>query len=262
MKLLSFKNIRILLLLTLLAFVAIYTKQQRIYSTSWLEPLEVVIFPINADDSDETANYIAGLSDSSFADIDTFTAREAKRYSLYQDRPTVTTLGPTINNLPPTPPPQNGFVLKIALWSLKFRYWAWQNPPNSYSNDNMVKIFVLYHSPGLEITVPNSLGLEKGLLGLVNGIASKEQSKQNNIVIAHELLHTVGATDKYDSSGNPIFPHGYAQPDRKPLLPQYRAEIMAGRIPKSSSSTEMAQSLKSCVIGAKTAREISWLEIQ
>ena len=79
MKIFSFRNIRILLLLALLAFVAIYTKQQRIYSTSWLEPIQVVIFPINADGSSETAEYIAGLSDNSFEAIDLFTAREAKR---------------------------------------------------------------------------------------------------------------------------------------------------------------------------------------
>jgi hypothetical protein len=262
MKLFSFKNIRILLLLTLLAFVAIYSKQQRIYSTSWLEPLEVVIFPINADDSSDTANYIAGLSDGSFADIDRFTAREAKRYSLYQDRPTITTLGPTVDNLPPAAPPHNASVLKTALWSLKFRYWAWKNTPSSYSGDNMVRIFVMYHSPNGGKKSLDSLGLKKGLVGLVNAFASTNQSKQNNIVITHELLHTVGATDKYDTSGNPIFPHGYAQPERKPLLPQFRAEIMAGRIAKSESSSEMATSLDSCVIGTKTAGEISWLDMQ
>lgn len=261
MKLFSFKNIRIILLLALLAFVAIYTKQQRIYSTSWLKPLEVVIFPINADDSTASANYIANLGDNSFAAIDKFTAREAKRHNLYQEKPTHTVLGPTIDNLPPTPPPNSSNAIKIALWSLKLRYWVWQNTPEGYS-DNSVRVFVLYHAPNGGKTTLDSLGLEKGLLGIVNVFASEKQSKQNNLVIAHELLHTVGATDKYDDAGNPLFPHGYARPERKPLFPQYRAEIMAGRIAKSKYVSEMARSLESCVIGNKTAQEISWLDAQ
>jgi hypothetical protein len=123
-------------------------------------------------------------------------------------------------------------------------------------------MFVLYHAPNGGKSNLDSLGLEKGLVGIVNAFASQEQSKQNSIVIAHELLHTVGATDKYDMAGNPLFPHGYAKPERKPLFPQYRAEIMAARIPKSKSASEMATSLESCVIGKKTAREISWLDAQ
>ncbi len=262
MKLLSFKNIRILFLLTLLAIVAVYTKHQYMYSTSWLKPLEVVIFPINADGDTQTANYITQLLATDFAAIDRFTAREAKRHGLYQDQPTQTQLGPTIDNLPPAPPPKDASFLKIAMWSLKLRYWVWQNTPDDSSNDNRVRMFVLYHTLDNNEPLPHSLGLEKGLLGVVHAFASHKQNKQNNIVIAHELMHTVGATDKYDSAGNPIFPDGYAQPERKPLFPQYRAEIMAGHIPQSNSTSEMALSLDSCVIGNKTAREISWLDAQ
>jgi len=40
------------------------------------------------------------------------------------------------------------------------------------------------------------------------------------VVIAHELLHTVGATDKYDPATNESsLPEGYAEPDKIPLFP-------------------------------------------
>ncbi len=262
MKLFSFRNLRILLLLVLLAFAAIYTKQQRLHSTSWLEPLEVVIFPINGDGTEQTAAYITNLSDSTFAHIDRFTTNEAKRYNLYQERPTHTRLGPTITETPPPPPPKNASSLKIGLWSLKLRYWAWQNTPDDIPNGNRVRIFVLYHGMGGDKPLQHSLGLQKGLLGIVHAYATESQNKQNNLVIAHELLHTVGASDKYDTQGNPAFPEGYAHPERKPLFPQYRAEIMAGRIPNSRTDSKMAKSLDSCVIGAKTASEISWLDVE
>ena len=50
------------------------------------------------------------------------------------------------------------------------------------------------------------------------------------MVIAHEFLHTVGATDKYDpATEQPQFPDGYGEPQRVPLVPTGEAEIMAGR---------------------------------
>lgn len=261
MKLFSFKNIRILALLAILAIAAIYTKQQRLYSTSWLQPLQVVIFPINGDNSERTARYIANLADNSFADIDRFTAREAKRYNLYQTTPTITRLGPTLSEMPPAPPGKDAFFLRIALWSMQLRYWAWRNTPAEYSDNNRVRVFVLYHGVGNNKPLQHSLGLQKGLLGIVHAYASEQQDKQNNIVIAHELMHTVGATDKYAADGSPVFPDGYAQPERTPPLPQYQAEIMAGRIPTSDTDYAMALSLDSCVIGTKTASEISWLDL-
>ncbi|MEM7402301.1 MAG: hypothetical protein AAF304_10175, partial [Pseudomonadota bacterium] len=83
--------------------------------------------------------------------------------------------------------------------------------------------------------------------------------KQNNIVIAHELLHTVGASDKYGANGNPIPPDGLGEPDRKPLYPQRLAEIMAGTVASSATQSKMAKSLKTCVVGNRTAREIGWV---
>ena len=83
---------------------------------------------------------------------------------------------------------------------------------------------------------------------------------KNNVVITHEFLHTLGATDKYELANNqPIFPEGYAEPDQVPLLPQRFAEIMAGRTPVSATEAEIPPGLNSAVIDEKTAREINWL---
>ena len=83
---------------------------------------------------------------------------------------------------------------------------------------------------------------------------------QNNMVMLHELLHTLGATDKYDlRTDQPLYPDGYAQPELQPRLPQKKAEIMAGRIPLSEHHAEMPERLADVVIGPKTAREIGWI---
>ena len=75
----------------------------------------------------------------------------------------------------------------------------------------------------------------------------------------HELMHTLVATDKYDlSTGGPMFPDGYAEPDKTPLHPQRFAEIMGGHIPVNESSSQMPGSLAQTVVGKTTAEEINW----
>ena len=103
--------------------------------------------------------------------------------------------------------------------------------------------------------------MQKGLIGVINAYSSSYQTEENNVVIAHELLHTVGATDKYDADTNePRYPDGYAQPQSRPLLPQKYAEIMAGRFPSNTFDEPlMPGMLDEVQIGEKTAREINWL---
>lgn len=80
------------------------------------------------------------------------------------------------------------------------------------------------------------------------------------MVLAHELLHTLGATDKYALTSNlPLFPDGFAEPDAKPLLPQSKAELMAGRIPLDDRHATIPDSLRNVVVGQLTAREIGWI---
>jgi hypothetical protein len=53
---------------------------------------------------------------------------------------------------------------------------------------------------------------------------------------------------------------GFADPDRQPLYPQSRAEVMAGRRALSRQEIEMPQSLRDVVVGPVTAHEISWVK--
>jgi hypothetical protein len=120
-------------------------------------------------------------------------------------------------------------------------------------------MFVLYHDPAVSESVPHSLGLQKGLLGVVHAFATRDMDGENNIVIAHELLHTLGATDKYDPADDePSYPDGYGDPEQRPLYPQESAEIMAGRRMTSQTSWEMPETLREVVVGATTAAEINW----
>lgn len=254
--------VRIVLLLCVFAAMAFYAKTQKLKVRSWATPLEIVIYPINGDNQSKVVNqYINDLDSEVFAHIDAFIQRESQRYGQIIQRPTITRLGAKIDEKPPASPTPDSNFIRIIRWGLKFRYWAFVNTPDSESNLHRVRVFVHYHEVLDGRKLQHSLGLDKGLLAVVHAFAAINQDQQNNVVIAHEILHTVGATDKYGKNGEPIMPQGYASPSQQPLYPQTKAEIMAARIPLTPTSSRMAENLDEVVIGKQTAEEINWLMI-
>lgn len=253
----AFKMLRILVLLLVLLLVALTAWQDRYLSTRWHDPLYVAIYPIAADDSPVTRAYLASIDIDRFKPIDRFFAREAAEFHLQTAEPVRTRLRAELPAIPPQRPVQAG-PFATALWSLRLRYWAWRASGHVREPED-IRIFVLYHDPALTPSVPHSLGLAKGLIGVVYAFASPEMNGANNVVIAHELLHTVGATDKYDFADDaPRFPDGYGDPAQRPLYPQLTAELMAGRRVLTPAQSEQPESLDEVVIGRATALEIRW----
>ncbi len=254
-----FRYLRILILLFILVIVALYTWLSDVRSTDWDNPLWMVIYPINGDGSNKTTQYIEYLKQKTFAPIESFIAEEAEYFNIKINTPLQVKLAPTVLELPPKPP-KNGNIFKVMWWSIKIRYWAYSH--NSYDGPSPdIKIFVVYYDPASNGQLEHSLGLKKGKLGIVNAYASRLYNQKNNVVIAHEMLHTIGATDKYNlETGQPIYPDGYAKPDKQPLHPQELAELMGARIPISEASAVMPRSLNETLVGNLTASEIGWRE--
>jgi len=251
-----FKAVRIAVLLIILFFVAVNTWLTQSRSTDWGNSLWVKVYPINADGSDASEKYIANLDTADFADIEAFIAREASRYGKSLQRPLRMELGRPIREQPPVIDPEAG-VLGVMAWSLKMRWWASSTAGEQDVIDPDVRIFVRYHNPDTAFLLENSVGLQKGMVGIVNARASRRQQGGNNVIIAHEFLHTLGATDKYSlATGQPTPPDGLAEPNREPLYPQRWAEIMGGRIALAADDAMIPQSLKYTVIGPLTASEI------
>jgi hypothetical protein len=255
-----FKAIRITLLLLVLVFVSVSTWLTRARSTDWDDSLWVKIYPINGDGNVEVDRYIGALKLEDFQSIETFVAREVRKHGRDLDRPVRMELGHPVKEQPPSPGNAAGLA-HIMLWSLKLRWWAGRVTGDQDDPAPDVRIFVRYYSPQRDVMLENSVGMQKGMVGVVNAFADLRQTQTNNVIIAHEFLHTLGATDKYEpASGQPLYPAGYAEPDRKPLLPQRYAEIMGGRIAQSEIDAMIPKSLKYVVIGAETAREIRLTE--
>jgi hypothetical protein len=80
------------------------------------------------------------------------------------------------------------------------------------------------------------------------------------IAAAHEAMHTLGATDKYEGQGRTLAPQGFAEPGRDPLYPQRWLEIMAKEIPVTASTGRLPNSVSEMRVGAMTAVEIGWVK--
>ncbi len=252
-----FKVIRIVLLLFVLTSVALGAWRTQTRSVEWKYALPINLYLINGDGSSATSDYLQTLTVDDFRPIETFMRDEAGRYG-HNDAATVQLrIGNTIASTPPAPP-VNGNVLQTIIWSLNLRWWAYRLAETTGPGPQ-ARMFLLYYDPATNARLDHSLAMQKGLIGRVKLFASHAMDKQNCVIVAHEFLHTLGATDKYDLANNqPLFPDGYAEPDRTPLLPQRYAEIMAGRTPLTQSEAVTPRSLSETVIGAKTAREINW----
>jgi hypothetical protein len=137
----GFKLLRILILLLVLLVVALNTWQDRYRSTRWREPLYVAVYPIAADDSPVTLNYVAALDAERFKPIDRFFMREAQRYRLNVREPVRMRLRGELQDRPPQRAPGAG-VLATAWWSLRLRYWAWRASGHVNEPED-IRMFVL-----------------------------------------------------------------------------------------------------------------------
>lgn len=255
-----FKAIRISLLLLILFFVSVSTWLTQARSTDWNNSLWVKIYPINGDGSAASEKYIKSLKADAFTGIESFVEREIARYGHSLKRPVRMELGSEVMEHPPVLSRQPN-VLDVMLWSLKMRWWANSVASPQDDPDPDVRIFVRYHEPVENVMLENSVGLQKGMVGIVNGYAGRRYGGTNNVIIAHEFLHTLGATDKYNpANGVPEYPDGFAEPERTPLYPQRYAEIMGGRIAETEHEAMMPKSLRYVTIGNMTASEIHLLD--
>lgn len=252
------RNLRIVILLLILATVV-----QQIWldkaDLAWKHNLYVAVYPVNADGSAAVSAYLRTLTADDFEPIAEYFSEEAASYNLGLRRPIELQLGAQVDEVPPAPP-NDGSVLKTIIWSLQFRAFAWANSPKVNVKPD-IRLYLLYHDPATHPALNHSTALNKGRIGRVNLFGDSTYAKQNLVITAHELLHTLNATDKYDlSTSLPSYPDGYAEPNKTPLYPQDFAELMGGRVPVSEAEAVIPKSLKHTLLSDMTAREIGWLK--
>ena len=247
----------LILLLILLGLTVhnlyVYTKVR-----SWQNTLSVAVYPSNGDGLAATEDYIRSLTQQDVQEIAEFINSEARRYGVKEVQAIDVQLGADDVGSPPRPPRSRN-VFSNIYWSLYFRGWANFKLYTSEESVPDIALFVVFFDPTKTERLGHSIGLAGSMIALINVFADRQYQGSNNVVITHELLHTVGASDKYDAATNlPSFPHGFANPERSPLYPQTQAEIMGGRIPLAVDRAVMPSSLQEIIVGRSTALEMRW----
>jgi hypothetical protein len=248
--------------ISVLLFILLVVAQQAWLEDAaldWRRSFRVAVYPVNVDHDDKVAAYIQSLQSKDFKPVEAFIAEEAARYLVGLDRPVEVSLGEEVLDVPPEPP-DGGGALSAVWWSLRFRYFAWRHSPGTGIRPH-VRLYLLFHDPAKYNVLGHSTALSKGRIGRVNQFGGRENLGQNLVVLTHELLHTLKATDKYDwRTTLPIYPDGYAEPGKSPRYPQNFAELMGGRVPLAEDRAEIPASLRQVLVGEKTAREIGWIK--
>jgi hypothetical protein len=253
------RALRITFLSLVLVVVAGQALIDRYTTTSWKRTVYVGAFPVSADGSPVTRDYLAQLDQGRIDEVSDFVTSEARRYGVGVDEPIELHLYPTIASPPPALDPGANVLTRI-IWSLRLRYYRHRMVAGAFPRPQ-IALFLVYHDPALASSLPHSAGLQRGLTAVVHVFASRSQEAQNRIVMAHELLHTFGAKDHYDrATGLPNYPDGFADPQLSPLYPQQLAEIMAVKTPLSPTDARMPDGLQEERVGVATAAEIGWVK--
>ncbi|HEX9773211.1 MAG TPA: hypothetical protein VGA44_07080 [Steroidobacteraceae bacterium] len=253
-------NLRLALLMGVLIFVALGALLDRSRSRDWDAPLRVTVYLLAAADDDDVHSYLAGMDDATFDAAEAFVAEQAVRYGVALEEPMRLRISRAATALPPELGADPG-PLGVVLWSLRMRYWAWRVAANDPLPPPDIQLFALYYPFVSDHALPDSLGLSKGLIAVARLFAGYDAEDANQVVVVHELLHTLGATDKYDRrNGRLNVPDGLGDPLQEPRFPQSQGEIMAGRIAVSPLRAELPDRLAQMVVGAATAREIGWTD--
>ena len=254
------RKFRIVVLLFILATVVQQLWLEK-KSLDWKHNFYVALYPVNADGSERVSSYLRSLQRNDFEPIAAYFATQAEYYQLDLRRPVELQLGAIVNEIPPAPP-LNGSMLDTMIWSLNFKYFAWRHSPAVNVKPD-IRLYLLYHDPITNPRLTHSTALNKGRIGRVNLFGDRSYAQQNAVIIAHELLHTLNATDKYDLTTTlPVYPDGYAEPQKTPLYPQAFAELMGGRIPSDEQHAVIPKRLDETRIGPTTALEIGWVQIK
>jgi hypothetical protein len=124
------------------------------------------------------------------------------------------------------------------------------------------RIYLVAHppSPG-ELQFVEGQSEQGGRVGVVKVQLDESMVDFALLVATHELMHTLGASDKYDEYGHVLVPDGLAEPERVPTFPQQYIEVMSRNRPITPEEEVPPEALEELRIGRKTAEEIGWIAV-
>ncbi len=249
---LAFRNLRVALLIAVMACIGLWgwARQRRLDSrTQWQRPLLVSVVLVS-----QTAPRSAVLERWRLATeaLGPWVTRESNRYRpQVQWAPVQFTLAQAavVETLPTAP--------ESAQETVSFERALDDIDRSVGVHRNDATLYVVLSSKARQVEGIGEAGGRRGLI--FAGLDATEVTLES-VALVHELLHCLGASDKYDQAGHARVPSGLVAPAQEPLFPQPAAEVMVGERPTGPEQGEPIQSLDEVQVGPVTAREIRWAQ--
>jgi hypothetical protein len=258
----AFYRFRVATLLLILLGVLLYAGKdirQRRARNEWMRSLEVAIVLVRLGNPPAAA---AGAIKARVPALATRLGDEMRRYQPVAPRPFLfQAFGPVTADGPPpaTPGPEAGLSGAARYTYDLWRYLHDLDAQAGLSpRDFDARIYVIMRPPGSEQNAIEGMGEQGGRVGIVELQIDDGMADFALFVAAHELFHTLGASDKYNPDGSVMIPGGLADPTAQPRYPQSYAELMARHRPTDATHSVPPASLDDLAIGPVTAREIGW----
>lgn len=258
-----FYRIRVTLLLIVLAGVLLWAGndwQRRRARKAWTEPLRVALVLVEREPVPRT---LLGNLQSRVFDLERRLQQERLRHSGVGVAPfSLVVQGPV---RAASDPPRVGDQDPVSLVRHTYDLWQWTRDVDERAGvawrgyDSRIYL-VLKPAEREAPAFVEGESEDGGRVGVAFADLDAAMIDFALIVATHELMHTLGASDKYDQNGRSSYPDGFAAPRQHPLYPQPGAEVMARGIPLSPDLERSPDTLAELFIGDTTAREIGWIK--
>jgi hypothetical protein len=233
--------------------------RERRERNAWLRPLHVGFVLLRAGPvSDETSDMLRAR----MTDLQTHLEREFQRWRPTEQVPFIFSVyGPLDISVPP---PESYSEKFTDLAYFAYQQWRYLRDVDTRAHvprsELDSRIYLVIRPPNTgNLQFVEGQSEQGGRVGVVNVQLDESMVDFALIVATHELLHTLGASDKYDEYGHALVPDGLAEPDKVPPFPQQYFEVMARNRPVSPEAEEPPEAVEQLRIGRKTAQEIGWL---
>jgi hypothetical protein len=233
--------------------------RERRERNAWVRPLHVGFVLLRAGPvSDQTSDMLRAR----MADLQTHLEHEFQRWRQTTQVPFVFSVYGPLDIT--TPPPESYGEKLTDLVYFAYQQWRYLRDVDARAqvprSELDSRIYVVVRPPNAgELQFVEGQSEQGGRVGVV-GVQLDESMVDFALIVAtHELMHTLGASDKYDEYGHALVPDGLAEPDKVPPFPQQFFEVMARNRPLSPQEEVPPESLEELRIGRRTAEEIGWL---
>jgi hypothetical protein len=253
------------ILLVVIAYAA-HDMQRRRARTAWIEPIKIGIVVLELETSEQrlAPDVLADLIQG-FERLEERLNDEFRRYRPgAADAFNLEPHGPIlVTEAPPSGDVRDAWSLVRQTYEL-WRYTARVNRAGAVPAAAFDSMIYVTAEPAGDDTAKFVEGFSQqgGTVGVTRIQLDASTVDLCLFVIAHELMHTLGATDRYDASGRTLLPVGLGDPDQVPLYPQLRTEVMARNRVLAPGEEVPPDALDELRVGPSTAAEIGWLAAQ